>query len=73
MAVNEAAPPGSLLPLCLKSLVTFSGGWAVVCRSRAPGVSVVRRSGLDQEYITPHPEENGMIARFFLTLKQECV
>ena len=37
-------------------------------------VSVVRRYGLDQEYITPYsPEQNGMIERFFLTLKQECV
>ena len=27
-----------------------------------------------QEYITPYtPEQNGMIERFFLTLKQECV
>jgi Integrase core domain len=33
------------------------------------------RSGvLEQEYITPYrPEQNGMIERFFLTLKQECV
>jgi putative transposase len=37
-------------------------------------VSVVRRYGLAQEYITPYsPEPNGMIERFFLTLKQECV
>jgi transposase InsO family protein len=29
-------------------------------------VSVVRRDGLDQEYITPYsPEQNGMIERFF--------
>jgi putative transposase len=37
-------------------------------------VKVVRLYGLDQEYITPYsPEQNGMIERFFLTLKQECV
>ena len=37
-------------------------------------VSVVRRYGLEQEYITPYsPEQNGMIERFFLTVKQECV
>lgn len=37
-------------------------------------VAVVRRYGLGQEYITPYsPEQNGMIERFFLTLKQECV
>ena len=37
-------------------------------------VSVARRYGLEQEYITPYsPEQNGMIERFFLTLKQECV
>ena len=34
----------------------------------------MRRYGLEQEYITPYyPEQNGMIERFFLTLKQECV
>ena len=43
----------------------------------------LRRQGLrgggaalraDQEYITPYtPQQNGMIERFFLTLKQECV
>jgi putative transposase len=37
-------------------------------------VSVVRRYGLDQEYITPYsPEQNGMIERFFRTLKEECL
>jgi putative transposase len=37
-------------------------------------VSVVRRYGLEQEYIIPYsPEQNGMIERFFLSLKQECV
>jgi len=37
-------------------------------------VAVARRYGLTQEYITPYtPEQNGMIERFFLTLKQECV
>jgi putative transposase len=37
-------------------------------------VKVVRRYGLDQEYITPYtPEQNGMIQRFFGTLKSECV
>jgi len=35
---------------------------------------VVRRYGLDQEYITPYtPEQNGMIERFFGSLKAECV
>jgi len=39
-----------------------------------PVVTMVRRFGLAQEYITPYtPEQNGMIERFFLTLKQECV
>jgi putative transposase len=37
-------------------------------------VQVARRYGLTQEYITPYtPQQNGMIERFFLTLKQECV
>lgn len=37
-------------------------------------VKVVKRYGLDQEYITPYtPEQNGMIERFFKTLKEECV
>ena len=39
-----------------------------------PFVKVVRRHGLDQEYITPYtPAQNGMIERFFGTLKTECV
>ena len=39
-----------------------------------PFVKVARRYGLDQEYITPYtPEQNGMIERFFGTLKSECV
>ena len=37
-------------------------------------VKVARRHGVQQEYITPYtPQQNGMIERFFLTLKQECV
>jgi putative transposase len=37
-------------------------------------LKVVRRYGLEQEYITPYtPEQNGMIERFFGTLKAECV
>ena len=39
-----------------------------------PFVKVVRHYGLDQEYITPYtPEQNGMIERFFGSLKAECV
>lgn len=37
-------------------------------------VDVVRRYGLAQEYITPYsPEQNGMIERFFRSLKEECL
>jgi putative transposase len=37
-------------------------------------VKVVARYQLDQEYITPYtPEQNGMIERFFGSLKAECV
>jgi putative transposase len=37
-------------------------------------VRVVSKYGLSQEYITPYtPEQNGMIERFFRTLKEECV
>ena len=37
-------------------------------------ISVVRRHGLNQEYITPYsPEQNGMIQRWFRTLKEECI
>ena len=33
-----------------------------------------RQYGLSQEYITPYtPEQNGMIERFFRSLKEECV
>jgi putative transposase len=35
---------------------------------------VVRSAGLLQQYITPYtPEQNGMIERWFRTLKEECV
>lgn len=35
---------------------------------------VVRKFRLSQEFITPYtPEQNGMIERFFLSLKEECV
>ncbi len=37
-------------------------------------VGVVNRYGLNQEYITPYtPEQNGMIERFFRSLKEECI
>ena len=37
-------------------------------------VSVVRKWRAKQEYITPYtPEQNGMIERFFRTLKEECI
>lgn len=37
-------------------------------------IKVVRHWKLDQEYITPYsPEQNGMIERWFRTLKEECV
>ena len=33
-----------------------------------------RTYGLDQEFITPYtPEQNGMIERFFRSMKEECV
>lgn len=39
-----------------------------------PFVAVARRWGLEQEYIVPYtPEQNGMIERFFGSLKAECV
>ncbi len=35
---------------------------------------VVRAAGMKQEYITPYtPEQNGMIERWFRTLKSECI
>lgn len=37
-------------------------------------VTVARRHGLNQEYITPYtPEQNGMIERWFRSLKEECL
>lgn len=37
-------------------------------------VSVARRHGLNQDYITPYtPEQNGMIERWFRSLKEECL
>jgi putative transposase len=39
-----------------------------------PFVAVVNRWNLEQEYIVPYtPEQNGMIERFFGSLKAECV
>lgn len=39
-----------------------------------PFIAVVREHGLAQEYITPYtPEQNGMIERFFRTIKEECI
>ena len=36
--------------------------------------ATARRYGINQEYITPYtPEQNGMIERWFRTLKEECV
>jgi len=35
---------------------------------------VINKHGIKQEYITPYtPEQNGLIERFFRTLKEECV
>ena len=37
-------------------------------------VRLTRRYRVSQEYIAPYsPEQNGMIERFFKTLKEECV
>lgn len=37
-------------------------------------VNVAKKYKLNQEYITPYtPEQNGMIERFFRTLKEECI
>lgn len=37
-------------------------------------VSIVSNWGIGQEYITPYtPEQNGLIERFFRSLKEECV
>lgn len=39
-----------------------------------PFVSIARDWGIQQEYITPYtPEQNGMIERFFRSLKEECI
>ncbi|MDQ3231434.1 MAG: IS3 family transposase [Pseudobdellovibrionaceae bacterium] len=37
-------------------------------------VAVAQRHGIEQQYITPYsPEQNGMIERFFRSLKEECI
>lgn len=39
-----------------------------------PFIRVDKKYGIDQVYITPYtPEQNGMIERFFRTLKEECI
>jgi len=38
------------------------------------GAFEFEKAGIRQEYITPYtPEQNGMIERWFLTLKSECL
>ena len=62
---REIAPNGNGLTLRSDNGLVFGA---------KPFVKVVRRYGLDQEYITPYtPEQNGMIERFFGSLKAECV
>lgn len=37
-------------------------------------MAIAKRYELDQEYIAPYtPEQNGMIERFFGSLKAECI
>ena len=61
---------GAHLPYAAHSRILDNG----LVFGAKPFVKVVRRYGLDQEYITPYtPEQNGMIERFFGTLKSECV
>jgi putative transposase len=39
-----------------------------------PFVRSIRRFGLQQEFITPYtPQQNGMIERFFRSIKEECI
>ncbi len=39
-----------------------------------PFVAIARDWGIKQEYITPYtPEQNGIIERFFRSLKEECI
>jgi putative transposase len=39
-----------------------------------PFLAVTKEHGVKQEYITPYtPEQNGMIERFFRSIKEECI
>ena len=52
----------------MSGATTASSSRAVHFGSRAA------TTGLKQEYITPYtPEQNGLIERFFRSLKEECV
>ena len=62
---------GGILPSGPRQVVRSDNG--LVFQSRSFRQSC-RDYGLRQEYITPYtPEQNGLIERFFRSLKEECV
>jgi len=76
--VTEAAPEGALAkssspgPQVPKDLVLMSGK-GLIFSAKSYRITV-KNYGLIQELITPYtPEQNGVVKRVFLVLKEECV
>lgn len=62
MCDPSGRPPGG--PKCLTGSSTQSRRFRTACRDYR----------LRQEFITPYtPEQNGLVERFFRSLKEECV
>jgi putative transposase len=58
---------------CCLSDLTLRSDNGLIFGSKA-FVAVAKACGVTQEYITPYtPEQNGLIERFFRTLKEDCV
>ncbi len=70
---SQTAQPNERWAEVVSEMLTIRSDNGLVFGSKA-FVAVVNKYKIDQEYITPYtPEQNGMIERFFRTLKEECV
>jgi len=69
--LEDALRERSAILDCLQLTIRSDNGLVFAAK---PFVAVVNRHRLMQEYITPYtPEQNGMIERWFRSLKEECV
>lgn len=61
--MGPITPIGVIFAICYGVVFTF-------CHS----IPLVRSYGLKQKFITPHcPQQNGMVERVILTLKEQCI